>query len=459
MRKVLGSLLTVCLILITTAVLVEVAYRIYLQRIVAAEVDKRVRAAARPNGQNFHVWAVAPWQFDREQGFRYTRGDWLSAHIRGSAFDFCSVSVGGNSFGNIDREPKYYFSADIRLMVVGSSFSQMRDHKGRLVNEVMMDDLSEQMRRPVSVLNFSRDSTGVLNYIETAAAVANELKPDAIIVLANTVSLNYRRHWRTVLPDEGGFRRLWFLLDPIEHLNDLNSPRAVPQTPFVYDRISDAWCKRLTAAKEQSDERALVEDPLVKAMVAERDRIADAVVAPRVTVNFWRYDASFVYNVLSTGDPFADGTIFAGQPVYSPITFDRYDDDPQFRAAIDRLKASKIPVILVHLPTLPEVQSTGGDFELVGNRKSLIADLERALGRQFINLYQYYPIELKSSPRQLFQSDTDFHPSELGVEMMAAALEKMLFEHRATAELFQRPPIRDKARFSGTVLLPQAVGD
>ncbi len=334
-------------------------------------------------------------------------------------------------------------------MIVGSSLSIIRDDKGQLVNEVMMDDLSERLGKSVSVVNFSRDGTGVLSYIDAAAAKVEELNPDAVILLANTVSLNYRRHWRVVLPDGDGFNRLWFLLDPIEHPTDLNLSRMVPQTPFVYDRITDPWCRRLAAAKDRGDSQALVDDPLIKAMVAEHGRIADRIATPQVTVDFWRHDVSFVFNVLSSGDPFKGVPIFGEQPVYSPMTFDRYEEDPQFVAAMDRLKARKIPIIPVHLATLPEVQSNGGEFELAGNRASLIADLERALGMRFVNLYRYYPDEYGPSPQRLFKSNVDFHPSPLGVDIMAAALERMLLEHEATAELFRRPAVH------GTAIAPQ----
>ena len=148
MRKILGSLLTLCFILIVTAVLLEATYRIYLGRVVAAEVEKRLHAAAKPNEQSFRVWASAPWQFDKELGFSYTKGPWLEALIRDRAFDYCDIFASGDHFGNIDREPNIYSNADVRLMIVGSSFSMIRDDKGRLVNEVMMDDLSERLEGP-----------------------------------------------------------------------------------------------------------------------------------------------------------------------------------------------------------------------------------------------------------------------------------------------------------------------
>ena len=180
-------------------------------------------------------------------------------------------------------------------------------------------------------------------------------------------------------------------------------------------------------------------------MVVERDRITETMARPRVTIDFWRLDVSFVSNMLSSGDPFKGVQIFGEQPIYSPFTFDRYEDDPQFVVAMERLKAHKIPIIPVHLATLLEVQSTDGEFELAGNRASLIADLERALGERFVNLYRYYPDKFRSSPQQLFTSNFDFHASPLGVDVMATALENMLLEHKATAELFRRAAAHDNA--------------
>ena len=49
--------------------LLEAVYRVYLARLVAGEVERRMRAAVTPDAQMFRVWAVAPWKFDRELGY------------------------------------------------------------------------------------------------------------------------------------------------------------------------------------------------------------------------------------------------------------------------------------------------------------------------------------------------------------------------------------------------------
>lgn len=441
-RKAVKLCVTVCFIGVATGLLVEIMYRIHLSRIVAAEVDERVHKTIKPDVPMYNVWATSPWKFDKDQGFKYTRGPWRSAYVRDGAFDHCELANVGNSFGNVDR-PANYIDADIRIMIVGSSFSLKGDDQGRLVGDVLMDRLREHLGRPVSVGNFSRDSTGVLSYVDTARANVDQFKPNIIIMLVNTVALTYQRHWRTVLPYGNGFGRLYFSLDPVESLGD--PMRVVGQSHLVYDRITKEWCDRMTEAKSRNEAGTLANDPLIKAIVAQRQRMVADAVTPRVTVNFWSPTVSFVANVLSSGDPFKGASIFGDQPIYSPLTWTRYSDDARFRAAVEYIRARKIPVILVHLPTLPEVQSAGGDFEPAGNRASLIADLEEAFGERFINIYQYYPEEYKSSPSQLYLSDVDFHPSPLGVALMGTALETALMKHKATASLLRKSAAHGEA--------------
>jgi hypothetical protein len=166
------------------------------------------------------------------------------------------------------------------------------------------------------------------------------------------------------------------------------------------------------------------------------------MVLPKVTVDFWRTDVSFVFNLFRRGDPFYNTPVFADQPVYMPLTLDRYTDDTDFNSAMGHLKTTGIPVIPVHIATLPEMRNfPNGGFEFqahgVPSRRGarLVASLEAALGEPFEHLYSYYAKELKKDPLQLVHSADNSHPSKLGVDAMADALERMLLQHPRTARL------------------------
>jgi len=165
-------------------------------------------------------------------------------------------------------------------------------------------------------------------------------------------------------------------------------------------------------------------------------------VAPAVLIDFWRTDVSFAMNLLRHGEPFHGMTMFGDQPIYSPLTLDRYTDDPGFNASVKTIAKTGIPLLPVHIPTLPEMRSfPDGGYEFAAHGvpprrgKSLVADLEGALNEPFVHLYRSYPATYKSDPVQLVYSEADSHPNKLGVQAMAEALERMLLEHPATSKL------------------------
>jgi hypothetical protein len=439
LRKLLGAVAGMLLIVALTAFLVECMYRYYLSTIVADEVAKTFKPVERPS---FGAYGIAPWIFDKEQGFVFDQRPWRTAVIKDGAFDNCAAGGQGNRFGNVGRAPDHYADADLRLLIVGSSYSMVGDEKGRFVDEVLMERLSKRLGRHVSVLNFSRDATGVLTYIDTARYEIDKLKPDAVIALINVTALIYQRHWRVVLPEEDGFRRMYFSLDPIPQPTD--PARAVPQPIVINDNITEEWCRKMTEARSRGDEDAVHNDPLLKALITRHQKLQRDAVVPQILIDFWRRDVSFALNLLLTGDPFDGMTMFGDQPIYTPLTLDRYTDDSDFNAAVKHLKTSGVPFIPVHIPTLPQMRKyPDGGYEFAAHGvpprrgASLVASLEQALGEPFVHLYRYYPSELKTDPLKLVNSAADSHPNQVGVDAMAEALEQLLLHHPRTANILK----------------------
>jgi hypothetical protein len=439
-RKFFGAVAKTVFVLALTAFLVECAYRYYLSSIIAEEVSNRFKSVERPS---FGAYGIAPWIFDKEQGFVFDQRPWRTAVIKDGAFDYCAAGGQGNRFGNVGRAPNNYADADLRLIIVGSSYSMVGDEKGRLVDEVLMDRLSKRLGRKVSVLNFSRDATGVLTYVDTARYEIEKSKPDAVIALINVTALIYQRHWRVVLPEEDGFRRMYFSLDPIPQPTD--PARAVSQPIVINDNITEEWCRNMTEGRSRGDEDAGHSDPLLKALIARHQKLQRDAVVPQILIDFWRRDVSFALNLLLTGDPFDGMTMFGDQPIYTPLTLDRYTDDSDFNEAVKHLKASGVPLIPVQIPTLSEMRKyPDGGYEFAAHGvpprrgASLVASLEQALGEPFVHLYSYYPSELKTDPLKLVQGAADSHPNQVGVDAMAEALEQMLLQHPRTANILKR---------------------
>src|SRR5437667_4281129 len=102
--------------------LVEVGYRVYTSRLLKAEVNASIKpAAAAPS---FSFWAYpAPWRFDKDLGFVFNDGPWLSGNIAEGSFRDCGIEGSGNRYGNVYAVRSDYQRAAFRILLLGSSYS------------------------------------------------------------------------------------------------------------------------------------------------------------------------------------------------------------------------------------------------------------------------------------------------------------------------------------------------
>lgn len=416
--RVLRGTFNAVLVLVIALVLAEGLYRWQLSRDVKAEIARRLNSEP---ALNFSAYGVAPWRFDREMGFSYVPQPWRAAQINDGHFSGCSSSGRGDPFGNYDLGADGYRDADVRLAIFGSSYSMVGYSQGRMVSHLLSEKLSAASGKRVHTLNFSRDSTGVLTYFDTARAAIPKFRPDAAIFLINVLGMGYARHWRSVLPTDDGFRRLHILFEPIENIAE--NPRSILQPAVVNDDVTEEWC--LTANDK---------DPLVAKLINEHARQYRDQPMPRVTINYWRLDRSFAANLLRHGDPYHRMRLFDTQSQYSAHGLDRFTDDAGFRAAVAELRHLRIPVVLAHIPILPEMRRTDPKFNFASQGisdargRSLVADLEAATGERFVDLYDLYPTTAKNDPMKLVASEQDWHPSVLGTEAMAEALAQLMLD-------------------------------
>jgi len=431
-RAALGALF----IFLVAVVLAEAIYRWHLSRDVHAEIARRMPSEATPN---FVAYGVAPWRFDRDMGFSFVPRPWRAAQINDGRFTGCSVTGRGDQFGNYDLDADRYADADIRLAIFGSSFSMTGYSEGRMVSQALSEKLSVASGKRVHTLNFSRDATGVLSYFDAARVAVRQFRLDAAIFLINASGVAYQRHWRTVVPADDGYRRLYMLSEPIEKVAE--NPSVTPHPAVINDNITEEWCRTATA-----------DDPLVRSLIQRHIAQLREQTKPRVAIKFWRLDRSFAINLVRHGDPYHRMRLFEGQQQYSPYARDRYSDDPGFRDAVAQLKLLRVPIVLVHIPTLPEMRRADGGFDFAAQGippkqgNSLVADLQATTGERMIDLYELYPATAKQDPIALVASEQNWHPSSLGTEHMAEALARVILDRADTRLLLSRRPSADQSR-------------
>jgi hypothetical protein len=412
---------------IVTFVLTEAAYRLYLRH--ALHVATQAKAIDDPAPSfGFYVYP-APWRLDRDLGFAFNDGEWRTGYIGKGAFSGCSVSGLGNQYGNYGAVRGDYASAQVKVVVFGSSYTLMDPGmRGDTSTNLLQDALSRKFEKTAHVLNYSRDSIGILTMFQMAAIRAQMDKPDIILFVFNTAALAYQRNWRVVKESQPGFFRMYQTLDPDDKLTP---GRAFLNTIAITDQASKEWCDGLAASIASGNTEAARQNPVVVGLINEYNAMTREQMVPKIAVSFLTLDQSYVYNALRYRNPYRDVQIYEPKSIFAPASIDSYGDDPRFLEDLAAIKASGIPFLLVHVPTLMEYKAQKGMlFGLSGvpekRERSLIQSLEALTGKSLINLPDYYDPDDLADPVQLVSSEQDSHPSPKGVRAIADALLKLL---------------------------------
>lgn len=416
---------------ILTLLMTEAAYRIYLRHELYASMAPKLKDDPAPS---FHVWAYpAPWRFDRSLGFNFNDGPWLGGIIADGAFSGCMTTMSGNRYGNFAAAWGDYETAQVKVLFFGSSYT-LRDVKGdgRTTTNLLQAALSRELGKTVHILNYSRDSIGILSMVDMARARLPVDKPDLIVFAVNTLSLAYQRNWRFIKESGPGTWRMYQALDPTD---EITPQRTIVNALVVSNKVTKEWCDRLEAIKAgDGDKSALRTDPLVVDFVREYNAIRRQQNTPEIALDFLSPRVSFVWNKLRHGNAHYGLQVFRPQTIYAPIAIDSYAEDPQFVAAIDAIKQSGVPFRLIHLPALADLRRPGSIVYGVSGvpatqERSLIRSLEQLTGQSYMPLSRYYAPEELSDPLALVEGEADSHPNERGTHVMAQALLRYFRAH------------------------------
>jgi hypothetical protein len=403
----------------------EGAYRLYLSRQLTAQYNAKVKGDPSP-GFVFYGYPP-PWHFDRELGFSYTDGSILGGAIDHDAFAGCNPrAVQGNKYGNASELRSDYASADVKILLLGSSFTMGDpDWRGDTPTNQLEVLLSQRLGKRVSILNYSRDSTGILTMLDIARTRIDIDKPDLLLFTFNSTAFAYQRHWRIVKESRPGFFRMYQSLDPTERADE--NRRAVVPIP-ISSEVTPQWCEGMRAAMAAGDREKLRTDPLVRDLVDERNAMLRERDVPVHGIDFTTTSASFIYNRIVHGYVFHDMKLFEDKAIFGPLTLSSFAEDPQFIEAMAFVRASGIPFRLIHLPMLGEMES-GKQYDFWDPRGALLLEsFETAAGQKTIDLSSYYSAPLRASPRAYIVSEQDWHPNDVGIREMAEAFARLLLD-------------------------------
>lgn len=410
-------------------VLTEAGYRLFLHHQLYAKLEAGIKVDPAPT---FGFYAYpAPWRFDRNQGFVFNDGPWLSGRVLHGAFDRCEERGRGNRHGNFGEARGSYHHAEFKIALFGSSYTLIdHDMNGDTTSNLLQDMLARRLGKTVHVLNYSRDATGILTMFDIAQARLPIDKPDLAIFTFNTTALGYQRHWRVVAESRPGFYRMYQSLDPTDKLEP---HRSILNGHVISRHVNREWCDRMTDALRREDRAALVNDPILRDLIKEYRDIKRTQDIPRIGFSFFTPRTSFVLNQLRYGDPYHGTHVYEPKTIYAPLVLDSYVQDHGFLDAIAAVKATGIPFLLVHLPTLNDFRNPVGIvFGAHGvppeRERTLLKSLEELADREIVRLITYYDPNLIENALALVMSEQDSHPSPRGVPAMAEALNRLLLD-------------------------------
>jgi hypothetical protein len=398
-------------------VLLEAGYRVYLRR-------------TQPwwflNAEGLWYFEKSPFRYSEAFGYEYVPGSYHGGAAHDGRIIACWDPFWDweiNAEGNSGRIAGRYAEAELRILAFGDSFTQRPrpSPAGEPMTwpNFLQDLLEAELGRSVHVVNFGRDGYGVLQMLDLAAAKVPEWRPDLAILAFITDDLARGRFWRitTVLD---GRERILVSSVPDPHPR----PEAATDAYLVDSRATSEWCHRLLASQARGDPVLRDLEEALREGRRRSSHLSDA----------WSLSQSFALDALLHGQPF-HGALARATPSQKPLHgLADFADDPRAVAAVEALRASGTPIVLLHLASHPEL-AAGEEYSDRGadpvRDRALVESLERLTGWPVHETLAHLPaplgqIDLESLP---VDAPRDVHPSLRGHRFYAEVAATVLRRH------------------------------
>jgi len=367
-----------------------------LLSLVIAEIAVRAHVGSRP--VSFHIVDGVFGQYDPQFGqrFRPNSKKVLSLVSNGRVTWCPGVIASANRDGLGGRSTlKDARKADFVIFTTGDSFSYWKQ-SALTVPDVVESVLGERTGLKVVNLNFARGTYGLLQMLTLAAETSPILKPQLVVVQFITDDLTRGRWWTRETVIEGRTRSQ---MSP--RPDGFDDPRTTNDEDVVDGRATEAWCRRELHAAEQD---AVVKDSVAFHRAYLRSKgIAFDPVSPTKSYLIEAAWSTFF------GRPFYAQTAFSLMP---RVTAGEFLADPGYPDAVQKLKKSRVPVVLVHLPNKAEIL-VGRPFR-GREAESIWTHLERDLGTRIATLAELS--NRPSPPPTIDLQPNNAHPNLDGIK-------------------------------------------
>lgn len=306
--------------------------------------------------------------------------------------------------GNMTRVKQENGRKKYRILVLGDSFTAYQ-RDGSTWPDLLQDKLDARFPGKYDVVNCGRNMYGILQMFDLAAVKVKELQPDLVVVAFITDDLKRCRFWMTVDATQDVKRVIKAMSPP-----EVAGPSPSMDSFLVHPSVTKPWCESMMKSTRP-------DDPLLEAM---NDRYRSIMLESRYRDVFFTCSASFLFNRIVHGDAFHGLFLHLREPALEARA---YRDDSRFQDQIAFLNASRVPYLLVHLPTYRDLRD--GKFVLNSPERELLNSLGQLTDSNVINLLDYTPGS--GEPIEtLYLLPHDSHPSRRGLEFLADSVFNLL---------------------------------
>jgi len=426
-----GNIALLAASIAVATILGEVAYRVWL----GAKLQVLARPVSYDPKPSFGIYNEPPWSFDRDAGFAYVPGlRYWTAYIKDGAYHSCAEPfVMTNARGNIGAIHGSYEDAALKVLVFADSFGTMH-FDGDTWPNLLQRKLEAAIGKKVHVVNFGRDSYGLLQMVDLAQREVPKWKPDIVIFAFITNDLGRPRYWR-VLKEVRGYWRFIQAMEPDEGIEP-GPNTTTNEVGLINPKITRDWCARMAARSAKEGAEATRDDPVVRELVEQYNTIrkenARQIIDP-ADVDLLTLKHAYLFNRIVRGDTFRGTGVRSGKVGYRTIDLMSFHEDAQFVRGLERVRATGARIFLIHFPVRPEVERNvaydwnTANLPLPDQGPSLLKSLEELMGGKAIGLLPYFPGPIRDF-RPYTASETDWHPNRKGVDLYSDAVLKALLE-------------------------------
>ena len=370
---------------------VEIAYRYHLY-------------SRMKNAPTYYAANDSIYEYSRDFGF---------THLPGKSIVEVKVERGypvlwnerfTDASGNMTRVKRDSVRRDCRVLVLGDSYTAYQ-REGSTWPDFLQDRLDGRYPGKFEIVNCGRISYGVLQMFDLAGAKIRELQPDLVIVAFITDDLRRCRFWMTAERGNGDLR-VTKRMAPREEEN----PAPFVDSFLVHPALTGGWCTAMLKSRNP-------EDPLLKEL---HERYRRVIMESRYRNLFFTPSASLVLNRILHGDAFHGLMRHFREPALEPEAYRR---DARFLSRVSELNASRVPYVLVHVPTYRDLKA--GKYILKKEEEALLQSLRELTGRNIVSLLEY-AADPGDDLERLYLLPHDGHPSRKGHEYYADAVYSLL---------------------------------